>query len=406
MQDMGINIWNRTSSKGAISEPLYGDDRNKMMARHIVLNGIEKPLDDKGISSTDPRHVHVVIVGTDALSLAVLRQVALIAHYPNFDDETGANRTRITVIDTKAKDKEALDKMQESIRQMTGHLLQECYIRHLMLTPGSVEEVGSNHRQDSFIDLEFEWVGTGIGKPLDYFQTLGDANALVSVFSTPETLDKAEAEYAQTHFLQHYPIDPERLSQSISGKGIDVRRARLINTIYNVGTYLKDICMSDIYNVKAYHLSLSTFVKHTPDKKVMKLWEEIAHSNELKLSNVYCGDCFDVKVRSVTGGKSLALQQIDSLIAEQIEPLSKSEHARWNVDKLILGFRPYTAQERYEDEFKFGADIKKSRSRMKKVHKAHIDICSCRELARIDPESIKYDCFLTLALAGIIGRSR
>ena len=87
------------------------------------------------------------------------------------------------------------------------------------------------------------------------------------------------------------------------------------------------------------------------------------------------------------------------LDAKNLEHLSKAEHARWNVEKLIYGYRPYTAEERYKDECLFvdNAKLKAERARMKNEQKAHIDICSSTELKRIDYDNIKYDCFIVLA---------
>lgn len=47
------------------------------------------------------RHVHLVIVGFNRMGRALLLEALRICHYPNYDETTGANKTRITVVDAE-----------------------------------------------------------------------------------------------------------------------------------------------------------------------------------------------------------------------------------------------------------------------------------------------------------------
>ena len=87
-----------------------------------------------------------------------------------------------------------------------------------------------------------------------------------------------------------------------------------------------------------------------------------------------------------------------------VEELSKSEHARWVVEKLIMGFRPLNEKERMKDEVLFGAEKRQYRNKLKKnaLDPTHIDLCSFAELRRINPSDLKYDSFLMLAIPGIL----
>ena len=44
-------------------------------------------------------HVHLVIAGFNEMGIALLLQALRICHYPNYDETTGANKTRITIVD-------------------------------------------------------------------------------------------------------------------------------------------------------------------------------------------------------------------------------------------------------------------------------------------------------------------
>ena len=85
---------------------------------------------------------------------------------------------------------------------------------------------------------------------------------------------------------------------------------------------------------------------------------------------------------------------------------AKCEHTRWNVEKLILGFREWNAREAYEYEFLYGSEAKDYKDRKKIEERAHIDICSSRTLRRIDLESVKYDNFFMLAIPYIVSFSQ
>ena len=87
-----------------------------------------------------------------------------------------------------------------------------------------------------------------------------------------------------------------------------------------------------------------------------------------------------------------------------MEAYSNSEHARWNVAMLILGYRSYTPDERYKDECLYpdSDGLKEYRVSMKRKHYAHIDICSFNDLMRIDYGNLKYDCLLVLAADYIV----
>ena len=91
-----------------------------------------------------------------------------------------------------------------------------------------------------------------------------------------------------------------------------------------------------------------------------------------------------------------------------IEALSKSEHARWVVEKLILGYRPVNLQERLMDESLVidGVKRKEYRKRLKNNWRfpVHIDICSFSDLRRIDPDTLKYDSFLMLSIPDILNK--
>lgn len=55
----------------------------------------------KGETIMSNKHVHLVIAGFSDMGVALLLEALRIAHYPNYNEETGKNKTVITIIDPK-----------------------------------------------------------------------------------------------------------------------------------------------------------------------------------------------------------------------------------------------------------------------------------------------------------------
>ena len=61
----------------------------------------------------------------------------------------------------------------------------------------------------------------------------------------------------------------------------------------------------------------------------------------LQWSNFYCADSVDIKLRSLGFGTTPPMR----LTKEQIELMAEVEHNRWNMEKLLLGYRKPTPEE-------------------------------------------------------------
>jgi hypothetical protein len=90
-------------------------------------------------------------------------------------------------------------------------------------------------------------------------------------------------------------------------------------------------------------------------------WEEKQINVKNGLSNVFCADCFETREREIKKTKDAAIEDCQTKEKKDIiekenfwekynEVLCKSEHARWVVEKLIMGFRPLDDKERLDDE--------------------------------------------------------
>lgn len=350
--------------------------KNWYIARAFVLGKLK----DISFAPGSNGHLHVQIDGDSPLMLAVLRQVALCAHYPNFveydqfNNLVCKNRTVITLVSNKS----AEDIVAELEKE-------ECLCNLLKYCKHSVYGVVKN--EDSYIDLEIEII---------HESSNGD-----------ECLHFSEADVAT--FLK--PMSPDDINK------IDTRKAVYAGRAYCLGAEIDNLPYEDIHGAGRYSSALDTFqYKVLQNKMDMVLIKPENKDNlsevKMGLSNLFCSDIFESRelavkqhypgYNNVDEVKKLALWEKDN------DALSLSEHSRWIVEKLILGFRPLSEQERNEYECLFGGRRKAYAKRLKgnASSPAHIDLCSYRDLRRVDPDNMKYDSFLMQAIPLILDKIR
>ena len=324
---------------------------NWYKARAYVL----EKLKDVAIGPESQERLHVAVLGDSPLMLSVVRHVALYAHYVNYD-ECLRNRTVIT--------------LESQNSAIVGELKKEEYLCNLLdLCKYSVhgeEPVNA----DSYIDIELRVV--------EHWQADN-----VSIQMSEEDVKKVLG----LKFDEKMP-------------GIDTRKAVLADRMYSLGALIQNLPDEDIHCARRYALSMDVF-RHKLRKRIKPLikekwkWDQVIVREGL--SNIYCTDCFESRMKG--------MQSIHSWEDCNLA-ISNSEHLRWVVEKLILGFRPLNEEEKFHDEHLFGAAKKQYRDQLKKDPSimAHIDLCSCVDLRRINPSDMKYDSFLMLAIPRIMKR--
>lgn len=321
---------------------------NWYKARAFVLDALK----DIVIGPESNEQLHVVITSSTPLMLAVVRQVALLAHFANYNENTGQNRTVISLV--------------SSNRQILEELKKEEYLcnlpNHCKYTLFEADPV----HDDSYLDIELHIV-EAIPK--------GDEGLTVTI--SEEAI--------------HSFVDSKHPEEVFS---IDTRRAVMAGRIYELGTLIDNLPAEDINDTSRYQYALDVF-KYKLKKSPTPLVDAVAWGENLMkvkngLSNIFCTDCFGLRIK-------LCQEQNN-------EALSRSEHARWATEKLIMGFRPMNPQERYHDEQLFGEEKRQFRNLLKKnpADPVHIDLCSYNTLRRINPDDLKYDSFMMLSIPMIL----
>ena len=186
---------------------------------------------------------------------------------------------------------------------------------------------------------------------------------------------------------------------------IDTRKAALAQKIYELGAVIDNLPAEDIHCTKRYAMALESFEYNLLQDDIKPLIDKAQWENNLikvknGVSSIYSADCFEFRAFAMKSDKKNDYH----IWEENNEALSISEHARWVVERLIMGYRPINNSERMQYESLFGqkrlAYFKKLKSNPQDL--VHIDICSYHDLRRIDPNSLKYDSFLMLAIPRIL----
>ena len=353
------------------------------IARAYVLDKL-KNID---FAPNDYGHLHVVVTDDSPLMLAVVRQVALSAHYVNYVeyDVYGklvcTNRTIVTLVSQN--------------ENIVSELKKEEYLCNLLdYCKYSVNGMEGN--KDSYIDLELQIV-----------KVLSESDTRNTVLMTEEDVQAFIQSKKENNLYE-----------------IDTRSAVYASRMYDLGSVIGNLPAEDIHCAKRYTQALGKFQHVQMPKKITPLIDDEKWKGNLtmvkeSLSNLFCADCFESRSKGIENWwkkeqkktvdeKDKKIKTIEDVWEKFNDALSRSEHERWVVEKLIVGYRHYSDQERFQYESLFGEERKAFRKKLKNnaSDPAHVDLCSYRDLRRINPDDLKYDSFLMLAIPKILERVR
>lgn len=334
--------------------------------------------------------VNVVLEGTSELMMAVARQIALLVHYPTFDDATDSkNRTTVTILFDKNKIPLSAVKDFVSKEEYLCNLPQycKCTIRDSKDNAHKIV-----HNEGSFLDIELELVGF-------------DGSDFSTYSSAEDSLR----------------INDACVSNKDYDETIDISMAKRVNMVYNAGMDIDNLPQDDPNTATQYDRAMMWFCYQQTAEYAQKKWNEIGNSQtdvKNKISNALCADCFTSRLLyAINASKKECEQRVSSadmgeylkneygkvvdMVKENLKSLAMCEHSRWNVEKLVLGFRPLSDDELLEDEQRFENERTAFRKRLKEK-RILIDLCSYLDLRRLNPGDMKYDSFLMIAVPKIL----
>lgn len=369
-----------------------------------LMNGAEK------------QYVHLVFVGTSTLAVAFAMEAAHVLHFPNYKDGR-MRKTRITFIDINA-DKEMLIFIT---RNRHFFDIQSCVYRDSKT--GQVESIigDSETSQNDFLDIDFEFVkgdifskdiqrelrswATDNNQCLSVFLTMSDQNMNFAIgMNMPDEIyenqipvfirqdrsgnfvtnlrladDKIKVKYfvdnenklvekeCKGRYANIYPIG--MTNGAISDDSNVLKRAKLINYLYSTADYA------------TYKFTDFSVLDKIPNEKIWQEAEDYWNglSVAVKWSNIYCAYNIPCRVDMLRSLRQLSLddasRDMEILTDEEAEVMGVVEHNRWNVEKLLMGYRKSYA---YEDKYRH-KDYACQLSKNKKLF-VHHDIRPYEEL--------------------------
>ncbi|MEG1649776.1 MAG: hypothetical protein RR277_07795, partial [Rikenellaceae bacterium] len=388
----------------------YEDWAKKILVGHKHLiptyNSIKYPIIDReAITYESEKHIHLVIIGMSRMGVAIGVEAAHLLHFPNFCRDNN-KKTIITFIDEHADDE------MNFFRGRYRHFFDISPAYYSCANDLNAEEFTPIHsnsacEDSNFLDIRFEFIKgraesdfvqnkieewakdpneiltiavclnfppQSIAMGLYLPSIVYDRN--ITVFVRQETssallnmLNKNETNEATHRFTHVFPFGMLDNCHDLDGRSILIGQA--INYVYKFVDENKSLPQS------------------LPDKKELKyLWNNLPVAHQW--SNLYNAYSSVYKLRSIgiTDPHNINLNE------QQIAMLAQVEHNRWNVEKLLLGFRKPT-----DEEMKIIQSSKDQKNKYKNMYFVHPDICPYEQLSE---GSKNYDISITACLPLII----
>jgi len=394
--------------------------------RVLVHNGNENsqypPLDRNGIGKDSDRTVHFVLYGMTAVSYALSTTAAHLCHFPNFvthnaDGTFGENRERRTKITLIAPN------IKEEMSYLTTHLeslfkISKCTvysdnwkfgdIPELIITP-ELKTIGD------FLDIEWEFVNGNIadnnvrellkqaykdnenGKTyltVSMCEDKADRNIAAALYLPSEfhqiTMKdgtKDEVDYEKTIPILVYQPESEELLKTSSQEIAMFRNILPFGSVRESYDPFVRRRILEGKRINYIYFKGEEYSYMTSDiAKLDEMWRNTKYADQM--SNIYCASHIGVKLRSV-GNRA-------ELTDEEIQLLAVTEHNRWNVEKLLMGFEALPEEERAKQSTPEGLAKLKDK---KKIFK-HYCIAPYSQLL---PNDCKYDTLIVKNLRDVVG---
>jgi len=390
----------------------------------------------KGILYDDDKRVHLVFLGASNFSLSFAMEAAHLLHFPNFNRDNTL-RTRITFIEKNAEEESRIFATRNRhFFEIQPYLYCDMSDDTSEYKPEKVGRLVSSDMTDTdFLDVEFEfikgdiystgiqnlikeWAGDTEKQYLSIFITMSDqrSNFIMGMNMPDEVYDNAVPVFirqdradnfvtnlraADENEYDYSRVDGDTLAQekhrqryaNIYPFGMDDMAYRLDETPLKEAKLLNYLYATADYD-SSHYTSLEVLESMSDEviwNEANKYWRDLPVAK--KWSNLYCAYNIPGKLDTLRAMRGLnfedASQDQRALTKEEVEMLACVEHNRWNVEKLLMGFRkPKKAEDKYENP-QYENELKEN----KKLY-IHHDIKPFEKLPastqQLDYEIVKY----------------
>jgi hypothetical protein len=377
-------------------------------------------IDGIGITEDAPNHVHLVIVGTSNFGVTLGVEAAKMLHFPNFKKEQ--NLTRITFIDLNA------DKEKDLFMTRYRHFFE---IQAHWYDGKKIPATKFEGEKADFLDVEFEFIKGDVYSAQIQKQIADWASDETQLLSLIFAMRDSRHNMAIAMNLPDEVYEknvPVFVRQNTSSKFLTklheksemptkkiVVENNMIKEIPLKGRYanLYPFGMTDIiFDVDKRAQRMAECINHLYSKCDELQWERIPTCEEVKnctwdeihekwislpvalqWSNLYSAYNIVYRIHTIKAMRN-SDADITEITDKEAETLGRVEHDRWNVEKLLLGYRKPSEAEDYYSKCNFinGKKVKA----MKNAHKDFFIHCDIRpyteldEIQEIDKEIIRF----------------
>ena len=355
----------------------------------------------KGIKPDDDKYVHLVFVGTTNFAVAFAMEAAHVLHFPNAHKA----KTLITFIDVNA------DKEKDEFITRNRHFFEVQAYRYRDLTNVAeakkepqgrrVEYLKFCGADSDFLDVEFEFIKGDIfskrvqdeislwavehkaGRQcLSVFLALADQrqNFVMGMNMPDEVYDNEVPVFIRQNRSDNFVTNLRSVDEREEGQMLtytvvsqdggvvqEKRQARYAH-IYPFGMNETAFCADDhslkraklinyLYetaNYETYKFLGTMELDSIPEDRIWaeanEKWQNL--SVALKWSNLYNSYTMRTKQRTLRAMRGLDIDDsshdFDPLSDYEVGQLAITEHNRWNVEKLLMGYRkPHDDEDKY-----------------------------------------------------------
>lgn len=311
-------------------------------------------IDGNGIKPDTEQHVHFIIAGMTPMAKAMALTAAHFCHFPNFDSKTGERKTVITFIDYDIRRKRDVFVSEHQNLFMLSHYSDISFDADGRM---SIKAHTPDKEYGDFLDVAWEFVDADISSPEAKAYLTAAAN------DSKQQLAMAVCQESQEDNMSaalHLPSPIYDRSKNIPiyvhlwEQGDAITKANATGQfghIYCFGTgtsadkdplFKKRLELGQRVNfVYAYLYSK----EGDKPSSIETEWYNIVESS--KFSSIYNANSIPIKRRSFGDDFSA----VDSAL------LCETEHRRWALAELLLGFKPLTKTELAEIKKAVAKDI-------------------------------------------------
>ena len=308
-------------------------------------------LDRNGIHEDDNKFVHFVIAGMSQIGYAMAITAAHVCHFPNFQNK--GLRTKITFIQND---------IQQEMNFFLGRfneLMKLSYWQYInpenptLSTKSFPDAEYADLTSDpkGFLDIEWEFIDSGIETPQvrNYLEQCALNNEKTEVLTIALCGNEPETNASAALFLPAI-ISKKQIPVFVYQPGGDqmmrmVKDTALYAHIYPFG--IKTDAFDKQYHERVrrarrikYLYDMGQNFTSMPDNDDELIGQWFKEQYVFQQSNLYAANSIPFKLRSIT------IDTQKKLTETEIELLAQMEHNRWNLERLLLGFKPYKLADR------------------------------------------------------------